>query len=542
MRKPHVIVDERDEELARVLQSYNDDIDVRGGARRRRIKFRYVPAGFIFGVVLIIPSVFVEVTHATRFSTIAWKTFTETLMHVGVGFIVASLAVLAYEWGSETKNALLLGWGLRRILTAQGREAVVNGLKVTLPGDEILRNEIIALVDYAAALRQHGDWGKTAYLDFLTALAGIITQTTRNLSSLGTAATLEPNADNPISLRLPEPGTLADSMLCGLLGKLESGDDYYAVSNARIWPILPKFHDAHIPAIRRGVNIRRIFVVFDPSDTVLTANDTVKIIYGNFIDSKTWSSIYTRAVRLFKRRLTPGYQMKIMTRATYRQLAPELEKLLHFGVFRRKSDTSLVFDVKSDDLSSFEVSHLARGSTFENFDQLWKDLPRVTGAVLQEQLRLERVRHLSAKSSYWAVTLLSDVKNPAWLSTECQLVEKARSGGVMVRRLLWADARHPASELESTKADVFATLGLDVAPQGYEWRLLSPGDRDRQHARFPNRSFAIFCEYGSDSPLALTEVSSWDSEFIFKSARALDLLSEFDRVWTALTPRCSGKE
>ena len=513
--------DPRQREIAALIDHYDADIDVIS-RRRRRLLWLGIPLAMLIGISLTVPESYSLSDPRAEVSSLIAELLLRISTHLGVGLIVAAIAVFGYEWGSEVKNALVLGWGLRRVLVLTGRSAIKDNLRILLPDDKPLRDDLLAFIDATVMLRKHGDWARDAYLQLLTGFSAALARAARSVSSLSTASKLDGRSDNPFSLSFPEPAHLADIVLSGLMARLGKNDEYYAVSNARIWPPLHLFHEAHKDAIRRGASIRRIFVIFDDSDLVLSPDDTITIIYTHFAESCKWKAktFHSKA----------SYQMKVMTRAKYHDLAPDLERLLHFGAFQMSAGDTILFDVKTHDLSSFVVSHGELHEQSRIFDQLWHSLPPADENRIRSLLLTERIHHMGRHGSVCAITYFSDWSNEDYVHRELAL--HATSTPISAKRLF---VIKPNVDLDVVRRTLRAyDFTADEDHGTYEWRVCSEEDLKSVSERVVKGiPFIAFHESAWNSSSAARERVSDAGRFLFDTSEKLELVDAFVKLWSS---------
>src|ERR1043165_9982242 len=97
-----------------------------------RKTFRYVIFGCTVGFVLILLSTYSSVVFTESVSKVVEK----LLEHIGMGFIVAAIAVLFYEWGAHLKDSLRLSRELTGLREAVAAQALNQALNVYLKTDD----------------------------------------------------------------------------------------------------------------------------------------------------------------------------------------------------------------------------------------------------------------------------------------------------------------------------------------------------------------------------------------------------------------------
>lgn len=509
----------RDEVVRQLLDKNDAEIGALLRSSRKRIRVAYVLVGLVGGIVVIAAKLAATAPSTHTVTDVLW----ELAVHVAVGFIVAALAVVAYEWGSEVKAALLLSNKLQLIMGGGAESAIERGAHALLKTDADRFQGLPTTIGIVAGLRQHQSWARPAYLRFLAAASNSIHAISASISTLTIdALELPPSFPLKSLLTLRRPDELIDELLAGLMCELHDGDEYYAVSNARIWQRLTRFHAAHAEAIQRGVKIRRVFVLFDESDDILTPGETVAIIYEHFREATD---------------LQParGYEIRIVSRREYHTLAPLLEHQLHFGVFRPRGGDSVGLDALKADLSLIELSSAVPQEHFDAFEAMWQSLRDYDDPELRFVLRAERLRHLPEGGRYRAISHISDWSQPYLLRFHDETLARLRSAAIIVERIFVCDdsmtpgelSRFLANHLRAIPGELKGKYRCKVHAQTTDSPIIPTTVADCM-------PFGTFAETPDSSDQAMSELYSQSSPFLFTRLDSDVINSAFDSLWQQL--------
>jgi len=360
----------------------------------------------------------------------AGKFFLDILGYLGHGLIVSATAVLAFEWVSEAKRAQALTWALLQALAAQPRDKLENALWLLMgPSSERFKS-LGSLTDHIAGLTKSKNWASDAFVRFLSESALESSDNARNLATLCRELEDPEPRETSFELVLRESAKKTDALLTSLLTSLPNGSFYDAVSNALIWRDLTDFQNSHTRAIRSGVNIRRVFVLFQPSDDLVPDNKAINTVYRHFKLSEEWGTGRGGA----------SYEMRFIRDMKYKEVAPKLWRKLNFGVFVPPIAVGkpIAFDVREDNLSEFDVFIVDDSDPFvRDFNLLWDACGPTTDVTLRYALRAERMRRMKA-GSYSAVSTFDN-----WADERLEQLDKdaleASTRGVEIRRIFVMD-------------------------------------------------------------------------------------------------------
>lgn len=302
------------------------------------------------------------------------------LEHMGMGLIVAGVAVVMYEWGGHFKPGLKLSAELNSIRTAVSFDALERGLGALLKGesrdgDEELQRELIRFVTRVRDLYSRGDWACFGYAQYLCEMLKDAGKNAEQLSEVSTKLREHPESTVAYAVRVLSPSQLSDIMLAEQMKRLPDRGSYQVVSNPGSWARgrLALLHGASEQAVRRGVTIQRIIVLTHKGPHRWHADGSeLRAVLTGHLD----------ALRLWKG-ATP-YEVRVLDETRYDLLQPDRELAEaadqvwteHFGIFARPGERHLVLvQVKAPDLSDLQISGLgAFNSRVLRFAQVWKAL------------------------------------------------------------------------------------------------------------------------------------------------------------------------
>ena len=446
--------------------------------------------------------------------------------HIGIGLIVAAIAVVAYEFVSEAWKAQIHSWALVNLLVLGAEDRLESAHKMLLGRNADRLEPLRDAAKYAATLldEKNHSWATDASVEFLGELTETMKRSAQTIMEVNDY--LRPStALGKRDLKFADPSKLTDSLLKKLLLAMPPLSKYCAVSNALIWKDLTDFRDAHQQAIEKGVTIQRVFVLFQDEDAIIADADAITTIYHHYELSHQW-----------KGKHEARYEMRFVTAKRYRKLAERLSAKKHFGVFRPASspEKNLVFDVTEHNLSEFDVSTVGPSSPFiREFDELWRQCGETNEVRLRYVLRAERMRRMDS-GSYSALSIFANwtEENLKDLHDDSMIAEVR---GVTIRRIfVYTD--------NDTNEAMIRVLKEHTRSQrdhhDYEW-VLCPMSRvppmltkGMPYGIFEDRGKSggtkqVLHEVYSGNPAAPFEIGGED---------AAKMLKAFDRFWLELAP------
>lgn len=509
----------RDEVVRQLLDENDAEIGGLLRSSRRRIRITYVLVGLLGGIIVIAAKLAATAPSTHTIIDVLW----ELAVHVAVGFIVAALAVVAYEWGSEVKAALLLSNKLQLIMGVGAESAIERGAHTLLKTDADRFQGLPTTIGMVAGLRHHQSWARPAYIRFLAAASTALHAMSASISTLTLdALELPPSFPLKSLLTLLRPDELIDELLAGLMNELREGDEYYAVSNARIWQRLTRFHASQADAIGRGVKIRRVFVLFDESDEILTPGETVAIIYDHFRE----------AANLIP---TNGYEIRIVSRREYHALAPLLEHQLHFGVFRPREGDSVGLDALKPDLSLIELSSAVPQEHYDTFDVMWQSLRDYDDPELRFVLRAERLRHMPEGGRYRAISHISHWSQPQLQRFHDETLARLRATAITVERIFVCDDITPPDALARFLINHLSSIPTEMKGKyRCQFHANSADSPVIPTTVADCMPFGTFAETPDGSDQAMSELYSQSSPLLFTRLDSDVINSAFDSLWQQL--------
>lgn len=447
----------------------------------------------------------------------------QILGFIGHGLIVSATAVLAYEWVSHEKKAQSLTWALIRVMTSNPMEKLDDALHMLLGGDVDRFKSIARLTGHIATLRETQNWAREAYMEFLNESAHLVSVNGRDLATLCRELQHPEPTATRFALVLQEPGQITDRLLTRLLTALPAGSSYDAVSNALIWQDLTEFQASHEAAIASGVTIRRVFVIFQPSDDLVPADQAINTVYHHYQLSLDWR-VGTGGAK---------YEMRFVTQNKYKETAPKLFAKLNFGVFVPPAAVGrpVAFDVREDNLSAFDIHIVDPRDVFiREFAKLWEACGATTDLGLRYALRAERMRRMKA-GSYSAISKFDN-----WGDDRLEQLHKdgmeALKRGVRIRRVF------VMNENENKNDEMLPVLRHHAeerrAHPGYEWLFCPIGSLPPsliKHLPIPYGIFQDLAPVGTEQVLYEAYSGNVDEDFELSHEQSRVIYEAFNTFW-----------
>jgi hypothetical protein len=345
--------------------------------------------GLLIGLALVAVADLLH-AHETIYLTI--------LEHVGMGFIVAAIAVFGYEWRSHSKITLELSSRLTSLLVATGKEALDRALDELIPTEnrdlpavlrgfsQDCRSVILAISSLALSTRRLDHH----YASFLAGLHRSIVK--QNADGL-----LDLQAGRLAMFQAPDTGAvLADEILAAQMRATQKQECYQAISDLASWKDkkLDDFLAASVAALKRGVHIQRIFNITDA-------------IVGSFGTSD--EAVLRRHLELAQqwkpKRGRPGYEVRLYGPSersrSNRALANDLDHI-HVGIFCIDNGEKVRYEVAGRDLSNLLIAKNSVSRMPIDFEHLWSDSTYLTQSTIDElnTLSLRTRTEVTAKTSH----------------------------------------------------------------------------------------------------------------------------------------------
>lgn len=334
----------------------------------------YMLAGLVLGTLLVWASTFIH------------DKFIERMVeHVGMGFIVAAIAIVFYEWRAHMKEIRELMVDLRGLTDPMASDAIQRALKIYLPSIEI-RESMVKIIDELKRLQASGDWAQQGHQRFILSM---IQNVERNAADLaGISSKLAAGSNASAKLNLLPPVTHVGKLLAAQVQLLPLGGQYNVVAIPNDW------HRRQLDALfaecrqaaEKGVEIRRLFVVTNSGENRFEFNaaELRKILDPHVTAASESGSRYV---------------VKVMDASARQQLREEdseiddaAEKIFtsHFAIIEHPNAAYCLL-IKANDrtLSDVQVESIARAEDNHLlwFRLVWGKLPELDKAKLDEICR-----------------------------------------------------------------------------------------------------------------------------------------------------------
>lgn len=448
-----------------------------------------------------------------------WATFTE---HVAAGLFVSAIAVLFYEWGSHVREAMALATKLEDFLS-DPNHYVEHGLeKVLTKTDKALIVSQQEFITAIASLQANREWYAGGFVSFLGRFMRVAADNARNLESVSSDMLRHPGSVRPYKLNLPGPEVYADDMLTKQMDRLVENDTYDTFSNTETWLApLETFEEAGFEAVKRGVTIRRMFIV----PKAYSERDTVNL---------------TRHFKAALASASGRYKVQIVD-AAYTEEVLGLNPRPHYGIFRH-ANLAIVFNVdhppamgkftilagEIDDPSSSHRDDLH--DKVSKFDAAWRRAASdytFDVATFVDWALAREVDQLQTGGRYDVVTTIEANAGLEHARLSVGL-RNAITRGVTVRRVIIIDppddTTHPVVQRYVTEAN---NIG-----QAYELRhVTSPATDDIEPCVVLSRDGGKRWH-----PVVFTEAGDETLSNFITEGSAGQHQSRFDRLWALAIP------
>jgi hypothetical protein len=331
------------------------------------------------------------------------------LEHLGVGFLVSSIAVFGYEWSGHINKTLHVGDRLRNevarlhlIREDLGRNAIERGFQEILSADnqspqdaENVRSVILHFMAIVDSVRHLNEQNNTTYIKFISVMLDeLIINNARTLVEIGH---YEGNVERHFKL---DSAACAAKLLTAQMDAMgvrsrdneivskQHSDEYLVVSDLISWKdeLLADFQEATKAAIGRGVKVKRVFNLLR-DERALAWEDASQILKQHCKDAMNM----------------PGYEVRyILDNRGLRKSSPENIDLMkqHFGLFVQEERQSVLrIEVKKPDLSDFSFWRTSKAHEREDlrkFQRIWETAEPLTNEAAVDALgaRWRGIHHI----------------------------------------------------------------------------------------------------------------------------------------------------
>jgi hypothetical protein len=337
-----------------------------------------------------------------------WHIMWLSLEHVGLGLMVASIAVFGYEWRSHVKQVVDLSEELQQSIkdlarirkelrTKHGRQLLDPSLRVYLGEDnKSLCRTLIEFVEAVAEIQDEEEYNEfhasDAYtMDLKKKYISVMERLFRRFV-LTNALQFQKVVDGGEGhFKVPPtPGELADMILAAQMSTMVKNDGYDVVSDIPSWRDnrLKIFRRVSVVQIRNGVKVRRVFNLFKhgpPSPHSASykeeCNKTIKTLRDHVESARLlskWTS-HKYEVRVFWED-----ELKAAMVADHDFEDDEFREA-HFGLFKQYKEPKKIirYNVRRENLSDMLLNWDPDGieRDKELFDLMWNK-----AAPLEEEL------------------------------------------------------------------------------------------------------------------------------------------------------------
>jgi hypothetical protein len=297
------------------------------------------------------------------------------LDHLGIAFIVSSIAVFGYEARAHKVKTEALVKRLHALILEQREPALISALTEMFAEKDGRLSKIATevsgqcqkLVDALFKLLQPADDARSRINEqYASFVSGLLEKLNKNAEML-----VQIHAAKGGDFEVTKTAEYADAILAAEMNALQKGDKYEVLSNLRSWDNhqLQKFTDATELAVKRGVVVHRIFNIFsDTNDLGLDIGAVREVLEEHLKYVQTWKKRHggEYSVRVF------GHHER--NSRLVKNSGAEYEHQ-HFGIFHLGESEVFCFDVLKPDLSSMRIEGKPEKvrDKQELFTELWND-------------------------------------------------------------------------------------------------------------------------------------------------------------------------
>lgn len=356
-------------------------------------KKRFISAGMAIGLGLIAISTYKMELFGWILSEHARDIVATALEHIGMGFIVAAIAVVFYEWSAHFKEFLQLSTQLTELKGAIGEKALGDALKTYIrTGDAVNDGKIIAAVtDIVSGLKRlqdEGDWTQMGFQRFVVTMIENVSANTNRFVELSTRLRKDSGNTNTYGVVVHNPAELVDTILAEQLRGLPAAGRYSVVTNVHDWweGSFPNVLEQSRAAFDRGVDVRRILVL---AKVGANAYSGERSEIERILNTHSAGELNTYSAGDYRVRVFDDEARKELKRIKMKHADAADEIFLHhFAIMdNRQSDHCLRIEASEPGLSEFRLGGMARGARLmECFDLVWANLPDLDRAKAKQIL------------------------------------------------------------------------------------------------------------------------------------------------------------
>jgi hypothetical protein len=366
---------------------------------------RYVLFGLVVGSVLVWLSTWAKEVLGLIFVPRIAELGAKLLEHVGMGFIVAAIAVLFYEWRAHLKAVERVSSELTALREAVAAQALDGALRVYVDtGDGEHDREVIAaitgILENLKKLQDRGDWTQKGFQRFITAMIRNVSMNAETLATLsGPHRTASARAAS-YNVVVHTPVQLVDIILAEQVGRLPNGGKYRVVTNPLDWQEgqFIELRKVSALAVAKGILVRRILVLTDSGPNAYAGphSEIARILDMYAGDSEIARLLDVEPHLGDARPPTSGigYSFKVLDEYERKHIGKLKDDaggnlvINHFAVIECPGkDYCLEVSANDPALFDFQLKGVRPNSARIGwFDLVWEKLPELDSAKIQEIL------------------------------------------------------------------------------------------------------------------------------------------------------------
>ncbi|HEV7684644.1 MAG TPA: hypothetical protein VGO68_21220 [Pyrinomonadaceae bacterium] len=341
-----------------------------------------------------------------------WHILELLLEHVGLGLIVASIAVFGYEWRSHVKQVVDLSEELQRSIkdvarlrqdlrTKHGKQLLDPCLRTYLGEDnKSLCRTLIEFVEAISEIQDEDKQNEVRVTDeYITDLKkkyiGVMERLFRRFVLTNALQFQKVVGGGEGHFKVPPtPEELADMILAAQMSTMGKNDGYDVVSDIPSWRDnrLKTFSRVSIVQIRKGVKVRRVFNLFkhgppNPNSPSYKeeCNKTIKTLRDHLESSRLLS----------KWAIHKGYEVKVFwdnelenTRDDGHDFEDDEFREAHFGLFKQYKEPKKIirYNVRRENLSDMLLNWDPEGieRDINLFSVMWRKAAPLDENLIKE--------------------------------------------------------------------------------------------------------------------------------------------------------------
>jgi hypothetical protein len=270
--------------------------------------------------------------------------------HVGMGFIVSSIAVFGYEWRSHSRETIDLSKKLVDLLKTQGSDALRRGLSDMFSPKGVEHEVARHIGNVATSLSELLRKGREAhyYVSFFSGIiSGLIESNIQEIKGFYEKTNAE------VTFRVLSTGLIVSDILAAQMNSMEEDETYEVVSDLYSWKDdqLKSFQDATRKAVGVGVEVIRIFNLWATDEIEyreMPAKVVKAILQEHLKADREWGI---------------GYKVFYFGKEELKNLKAEYEGIdersinsMHKGIFSRNGEPVISFEVVDRSLARIRLN------------------------------------------------------------------------------------------------------------------------------------------------------------------------------------------